>query len=88
MIGHFTHEHPYILGVVVVSLVCLAVRYIERLVEVPYPPDIPLLREPFGTKRFSWRTRVAAHINYRKLLLEAYENVLLPALSWYAENVC
>ncbi|KAF4415155.1 Ent-kaurene oxidase, partial [Fusarium austroafricanum] len=42
------------LGVACVTvLVFIALYVIEKLLNVPYPPDIPLIREPKGARRFS-----------------------------------
>lgn len=42
---------------------------------VPYPPEIPLVREPVGARRFSIRTRLAFYTDCQNLFRDAYDNV-------------
>lgn len=57
------------------ALVFLGLYMLNIIVSVPYPKDIPLLREPVGATRFSLKTRVAYYTNCSSLFSEAYENV-------------
>ncbi|KAJ3538649.1 hypothetical protein NM208_g5815 [Fusarium decemcellulare] len=43
---------------------------------IPYPPKIPLVREPVGARRFSIRTRLAFYIDCQNLFRDAYDNYL------------
>ncbi|KAG9254797.1 cytochrome P450 [Emericellopsis atlantica] len=54
----------------------LVVVLLHRLTAVPYPPTIPLIREPPGARRFSLRTRLAYYIDCESLFVEAYEQYL------------
>ncbi|KAF7559762.1 hypothetical protein G7046_g4395 [Stylonectria norvegica] len=62
----------FILG----CLGCLiSIYWVDRLFfSVPYPPGIPLLREPKGARRFSLRTRLGYYTDCESLFREAYEN--------------
>lgn len=59
---------------------CLLERYVTG---VPYPPSIPLVREPAGTRRFSLRTRLAYYTDCRTLFEDAWNQVTFfpPSLS-------
>lgn len=55
----------------------VAVLLLDRFVTgTPYPPDIPLIREPEGTRRFSLRTRLAYYIDCKGLFEEAWDQYL------------
>lgn len=60
--------------VVFLSIVLLYI--LHRLTEIPYPPNIPLVREPPGARRFSLRTRLAYYIDCQALFEEAFEKHL------------
>ncbi|KAI8654609.1 hypothetical protein NCS57_01207500 [Fusarium keratoplasticum] len=65
------------LGIVLVVLVTVFVLYsVENLIHVPYPPGIPLIREPEGTRRFSLRTRYAYLTDCQALFREAYHDYI------------
>ncbi|KAJ4312060.1 hypothetical protein N0V84_010133 [Fusarium piperis] len=65
------------LGIVSVVLVTILVLYlVENLIHVPYPPGIPLIREPEGARRFSLRTRYAYLTDCQALFREAYHDYL------------
>ena len=67
-------------GVVALLLVLLAGVVIFEWVflTVPFPPGMPLVREPEGARRFSWKTRLAYYTDCERLYNEAYENVCQP----------
>ncbi|KAF4986798.1 hypothetical protein FGRMN_10678 [Fusarium graminum] len=60
--------------VVIVLLIGLIIT--ESLISVPYPPEIPLIREPKGARRFSLRTRWAYLTDCHALFHEAYHEYL------------
>ncbi|KAM0344516.1 hypothetical protein ACHAPU_007491 [Fusarium lateritium] len=65
------------LGIALVAVVLLiALVVIESLISVPYPSEIPLIREPKGTRRFSLRTRWAYLTDCQALFHEAYHEYL------------
>ncbi|KAL6354335.1 hypothetical protein LRP88_11664 [Fusarium phalaenopsidis] len=65
------------LGIVLVVLVTISVLYfVENLIHVPYPPGIPLIREPEGARRFSLRTRYAYLTDCQALFREAYHDYI------------
>ena len=66
-------------GIVLLLIGLFALIYILEIFffEVPYPPNVPLVFEPEGARRFSWSTRLKYYTNYRSLLIEAHENVNL-----------
>ncbi|KAL7759464.1 hypothetical protein ACKLNR_009554 [Fusarium oxysporum f. sp. zingiberi] len=63
-----------IASIVVIGVI--AIYVIEKLTGVPYPPDIPLIREPKGARRFSLRTRWAYLTDCQALFYEAYHEYL------------
>lgn len=63
----------------IVVIVVLAIYVIDKLTAVPYPPDIPLIREPKGARRFSLRTRWAYLTDCQALFYEAYHEVQSPS---------
>ncbi|KAF4503532.1 cycloheximide-inducible CIP70 (cytochrome P450 family) [Fusarium agapanthi] len=63
-----------IAAIVVIGVVAICV--IDKLTAVPYPPDIPLIREPKGARRFSLRTRWAYLTDCQALFYEAYHEYL------------
>ena len=67
------------LGLVILALGGLVLVYVlERfIVSVPYPPGMPLVREPEGARRFSIRTRLAYYLDCERLFKDAYNNVNL-----------
>ncbi|KAF5021134.1 hypothetical protein F66182_6834 [Fusarium sp. NRRL 66182] len=65
------------LGIVsVVGAVFVVLYLVEQLIHVPYPPGIPLIREPEGARRFSLRTRWAYHSDCQTLFHEAYHGYI------------
>lgn len=66
-----------IASIVVIGVI--AIYVIEKLIGVPYPPDIPLIREPKGARRFSLRTRWAYLTDCQALFYEAYHEVHPPS---------
>ncbi|KAF4997932.1 hypothetical protein FDECE_11945 [Fusarium decemcellulare] len=83
------------LGIASVAVVAFFVLYlVERLIHVPYPPGIPLIREPEGARRFSLRTRWAYLTDCRGLFREAYHDyikkgkpVVLPGFGFRKEVI-
>jgi hypothetical protein len=64
------------LGIASVLVVLFIALFItEKLINVPYPPDIPLIREPKGARRFSLRTRWAYLTDCKALFHDAYHDV-------------
>lgn len=63
--------------VLLFALVFIGLYSLNALVSVPYPKGVPLLREPPGATRFSFRTRIAYYTDCPSLYREAYENVSL-----------
>lgn len=65
------------LGLGILALGSVVFLYLlERFVlSVPYPPGMPLVREPEGATRFSIRTRLAYYIDCKQLFHDAYNNV-------------
>lgn len=64
------------LGIVLAGSVTILVLYlVETLIHVPFPPGIPLIREPEGARRFSLRTRYAYLTDCQALFREAYHDV-------------
>lgn len=64
------------LGLTAIALSCFVLVYLlERYLSVPYPPGMPLLREPEGAKRFSLKTRLAYYTDCAGLFHEAYNDV-------------
>lgn len=66
-----------IASIVVIGFI--AIYVIDKLTSVPYPPDIPLIREPKGARRFSLRTRWAYLTDCQALFYEAYHEVQPPS---------
>ncbi|KAM5343521.1 hypothetical protein ACJ41O_012058 [Fusarium nematophilum] len=65
------------LGIALVASAGIVVLFlIERLINVPYPPGIPLIREREGARWFSLRTRFAYLTDCETLFQEAYHNYL------------
>ncbi|WZH41935.1 cytochrome P450 [Fusarium acuminatum] len=65
------------LGIASVLVVLVIALFItEKLISVPYPPDIPLIREPKGARRFSLRTRWAYLTDCKALFHDAYHDYL------------
>jgi hypothetical protein len=65
------------LGIASVAAFLLVALFItEKLLSVPYPPGIPLIREPEGARRFSLRTRWQYLTNCQPMFYEAYHEVL------------
>ncbi|RGP76850.1 ent-kaurene oxidase [Fusarium longipes] len=65
------------LGLASVAAILLVALFItEKLLSVPYPPGIPLIREPEGARRFSLRTRWQYLTNCQPLFYEAYHEYL------------
>ncbi|KAM0563067.1 hypothetical protein ACHAPJ_001912 [Fusarium lateritium] len=65
------------LGILSIAVAIFFVLYIvELFINVPYPPDIPLIRESKGTRRFSLRTRWAYLTDCEALFSEAYHQYL------------
>ncbi|KAF4982584.1 hypothetical protein FZEAL_1816 [Fusarium zealandicum] len=65
------------LGIVSVAVAGLVLLYlVERLISVPYPPGIPLIREREGARGFSLRTRIAYLTDCQSLYREAYHGYL------------
>ncbi|KAJ4266123.1 hypothetical protein NW762_004102 [Fusarium torreyae] len=65
------------LGILSIAVAIFIVLYvIELFINVPYPPDIPLIREPKGARRFSLRTRWAYLTDCEALFHEAYHQYL------------
>jgi hypothetical protein len=57
---------------------CAVVYLVERfIVSVPYPDNIPLIREAPGAQRFSLRTRWAYYTDCKVLFKDAWDNVKL-----------
>ncbi|CAI6090501.1 unnamed protein product [Clonostachys chloroleuca] len=56
---------------------CAVVYLVERfIVSVPYPDNIPLIREAPGARRFSLRTRWAYYTDCKALFKDAWDNYL------------
>lgn len=69
------------LGIASVAAILLISLFItEKLLSVPYPPSIPLIREPEGARRFSLRTRWQYLTNCQPMYYEAYHKVHIPLL--------
>ncbi|KAF4944618.1 hypothetical protein FSARC_14623 [Fusarium sarcochroum] len=65
------------LGILAIAVAIFVVLYVaELLINVPYPPEIPLIREPKGARRFSLRTRWAYLTDCQSLFNEAYHQYL------------
>ncbi|RGP76465.1 ent-kaurene oxidase [Fusarium sporotrichioides] len=65
------------LGIASVAAILFIALYItEKLLSVPYPPGIPLIREPEGARRFSLRTRWQYLTNCQPMFYEAYHQYL------------
>ncbi|EYB26844.1 hypothetical protein FG05_09195 [Fusarium graminearum] len=65
------------LGIASVAAILLISLFItEKLLSVPYPPSIPLIREPEGARRFSLRTRWQYLTNCQPMYYEAYHKYL------------
>lgn len=66
----------------VAAILLIGLLITEKLLSVPYPPDIPLIREPKGARRFSLRTRWQYLTNCQPMFHEAYHDVrILPCLN-------
>ncbi|KAM0248340.1 hypothetical protein ACHAP5_003511 [Fusarium lateritium] len=59
-----------------VAVLFIALFITEKVINVPYPPDIPLIREPKGARRFSLRTRWAYLTDCKTLFHDAYHDYL------------
>ncbi|KAI5459113.1 cytochrome P450 [Mariannaea sp. PMI_226] len=75
----------------VIVFICFFESY---FLAVPYPPGVPLIREPEGARRFSLRTRLAYYIDCEALFREAYQNygkkglpVVIPGLGFKHEVI-
>lgn len=66
-------------GIVLLALVGCTLLYVINNVffTVPYPPNVPFIREPEGKQGFSFRTRLAYYLDCPSLFREAYQNVCL-----------
>jgi hypothetical protein len=61
-----------LLGSLIFAVVALIIRYINS---IPYPANIPRVREKNGATRFSLKTRLAYYTDCEGLFRDAYENV-------------
>ncbi len=68
----FLSQHPYLASAG--TLFGLLAAY-QKMLPSAYPANLPLIREPTGTKSFSFKTRVAFHSECIKLFSDAYELV-------------
>ncbi|CEI41467.1 hypothetical protein FVEN_g3634 [Fusarium venenatum] len=65
------------LGIASVAAILLIALFItEKILSVPYPPGVPLIREPEGSRRFSLRTRWQYLTNCQPMFYEAYHQYL------------
>jgi hypothetical protein len=72
------------LGIASVAAILLVALFItEKILSVPYPPGIPLIREPEGARRFSLRTRWQYLTNCQPMFYEAYHQVFTKISTFY-----
>ncbi|CAM1504814.1 Fc.00g024050.m01.CDS01 [Cosmosporella sp. VM-42] len=82
------------LGAVALSLLAVLFAVEQFFLSIPYPPGMPLVREPEGAKRFSLRTRLAYYSDCEALFRDAYLNyskkgipVVVPGLGFRTEII-
>lgn len=67
-------------GIVLLFLsISAALYFVNRVFfSIPYPPNVPFIREPEGKQGFSFRTRLAYYLDCQSLFREAYHDVCFP----------
>lgn len=76
-ISHFLPVATSLAGVSVIALSAAILLYLisRAFLSVPYPKGIPLIGEPEGATRFSFRTYLRYYTDCQGLFRDAYDNV-------------